>query len=242
MVMLSSFVRSLTSWKPLTLLRLRWSFKRERRLRQLILIEVVSTMGYMMRMDIILDCLLDICRIMALMLDIQYQELHNRMGLWKEEIVRFLIWCDACWFILLCQNFCLVRLWELQLIFWIKYLVSLFLKLYMSHGQERNQICATSISKAVKQRWALIICSLRSLIPRPSVVSSLVIVWDQKVLGFITSRTPLELKIQIELSILRRILVQLNGLERLYLGRNVLLSLFSLLLLLWLVLWLTKIQ
>ena len=62
-------------------LRLRWSFKRERRLRQLIMIEVVSIMGYMMRMDIVPDCLLDICRIVALMLDIQCQELQNRMGL-----------------------------------------------------------------------------------------------------------------------------------------------------------------
>ena len=55
----------------------------------------------------------------------------------------------------------------------------------------------------------------RNLIQKPSVGTLLVIVWDQEVLGFIAHRTPQELLSQIELSMLRMILVQAKGQEKL---------------------------
>ena len=52
-------------------------------------------MGDMMKLNVIMDWLLDICKIVALMLGIQCQVLLNKMGLEREEIVCFLIWCDV---------------------------------------------------------------------------------------------------------------------------------------------------
>ena len=95
MIMLSSLVRSLTSQKLLKPLRLKWNVRKERQLRQLILMWVVNIIGDMMRPDVILVHLLDICKIVALMSDTQCQELLNRIGLRIREIACFMTWCDA---------------------------------------------------------------------------------------------------------------------------------------------------
>ena len=49
-----------------------------------------------MRLYVILDRLLDICKTVALMLDKQFQELLNRLGLHRGEIAHFLILCNVC--------------------------------------------------------------------------------------------------------------------------------------------------
>ena len=50
----------------------------------------------MMRRDATLDHLRSTFKNVALMLNIQCLVLFNKMGLWREGITHFLIWCDVC--------------------------------------------------------------------------------------------------------------------------------------------------
>ena len=122
-----------------------------------------------------------------------------------------------------------------------------------------NQVPSKSIPKTPYELWLgnkpslcyfhvwgckateALICNPRSLIPRPSVVSLLVTMWGQGASGFIASSHTIRVIESDELFTLKMILMQVRGLERLFLGRKVLLSLFLLLPLKCMTTWLTKI-
>ena len=86
-------MRSLKLWR---LSKLKLSSNKGRRSKWFILAEVVSIMGDMMRQDATLDHLQSTYRNVALMFSIQCLVLLNRMGLRREGIACFLIWCDVC--------------------------------------------------------------------------------------------------------------------------------------------------
>ena len=64
----------------------------------------------MMRRNATLDHLRGTFRNVAFMLSIQCLVLLNKMGLWRGEIARFLIWCDVCLLIPYRFSSCRVKL------------------------------------------------------------------------------------------------------------------------------------
>ena len=78
--------------------------------------------------------------------------LHNRMSMWKGEIVRFLIWCDVC----LLNSSLLEFLWgeALKTVAYIlnqgpnKYVI----RLHMSYGHIRSLVIVTSMFGDAKRK------------------------------------------------------------------------------------------
>ena len=103
-------MRSLTLRRPSKFSKQKLSSNKGRRSKWFILMEVVSVMIDMMRWDTTLDHFRSTFKNVAFMLSIQYMVLLNKMGLQREGIARFLIWCDVCLLIPYYLSSCGVKL------------------------------------------------------------------------------------------------------------------------------------